>query len=269
MIPKGGVFFSAKNSIQKSIQGSDKVHFSSNSFKQTFIFFNILILLTLLLPITNVFAGSTDLRSYLTFSIENMDKEIDLSSIDDVTHNDVTQALTDIMSKEGKYYYLENEYMYANKEDSETVGKVYLSYKYDESEIMDMDKEIDDEINRIISLTEGQPDAEKVKIIYDYFLDNFTYSENSSDIYDLFTQKKGSCCALSLGFKEVLNRLDIPVRIIVNKSLTHEWTQVYIDNQWSNIELTWGISLNARDVRYRYLAFLVPDYILRNKGYEF
>lgn len=98
--------------------------------------------------------------------------------------------------------------------------------------------------NEIISETESilntcinKSDIEKVSILYDYISDNTIYYSYTSNIYDLIMNHKGNCVANARTYTWLLNQVGIKSIIVHNSK--HEWNQVYIDNNWYNVDVCW------------------------------
>lgn len=192
-----------------------------------------------------------------------------------MTINEIAKLLTEIISEYSRTNLCANtgEDFFVYDENSDgIIEKIELKYRYSADDIEKLENETNQHINEIISLTNGYSNEEKIKIVYDYFIDNFVYDDTyeNYDIYSLFTKNAGTCCSLALGFREVLNELDIPCEVVVNKDMSHEWNKVYINNEWLNLDITKGLYLNStKIVNARYRCYLVNDLTFLNWGYDF
>lgn len=92
---------------------------------------------------------------------------------------------------------------------------------------------------------------EKEKYVHDYIINHCTYidpseSENASNIYGCLVEGKATCEGYSRAFQYLLNRLNIPNRIVTGEGATdgvnyiaHMWNLVYIENKPYFVDVTW------------------------------
>lgn len=192
-----------------------------------------------------------------------------------MTIEEISTLLTEIVSENSRtnLLCLNTSFPVIDKNSDGIIEKLELKYRYSIAELENIENETNQHINKIIKLTNGyDSNEEKIKIIYDYFIDNFVYDDTyeSYDIYSLFTKNKGTCCSFALGFKEILDEIDIPCKTVVNKDMSHEWNQVYVNNEWLNLDITRGLTLNSTGIKNaRYRCFLVNDLTFLNWGYDF
>jgi hypothetical protein len=86
---------------------------------------------------------------------------------------------------------------------------------------------------------EGLSDKEKVKAICWYVVDRITYETVYAGPNKVLVQDgevPGSCMAYSASFQFLCNRANIPC--ILLSSETHQWTMVYVDGQWWDVDAT-------------------------------
>ena len=87
-------------------------------------------------------------------------------------------------------------------------------------------------------------DHEKVKAIHDYIVLNGKYDENKiyySD-YDLLTEGTSVCNGYALLTYNMLNKLNIPVKLISGLGLdeAHIWNMVKLGGYWFHLDTTWN-----------------------------
>lgn len=85
----------------------------------------------------------------------------------------------------------------------------------------------------------GLNDGEKVKAICWYVADRITYETvyagpNKVLIQD--SEVPGNCMAYSASFQFLCNRANIPCVLV--SSQVHQWTMVYVDEQWWDVDVT-------------------------------
>ncbi len=222
---------------------------------------------------TTIFAGNSEAAEFKYLFLKAAENYIDTINVKslNLTETEISKNLSEIFAKENVWY-LDCRYVPIDKDTDGIVEEIRLCYRVPQEEIIEKESLINGELNYIITLTDGFSNREKIKIIYDYFIENFTYDEMlmNNDICRLFETKKGTCAAFSLAFKEVMDKLDIPCEIIVNNDMFHEWVKVYVNDSWKNIDITKGLALKNTNIpNAEYRAFLQEDVVLKAWGYRF
>lgn len=134
------------------------------------------------------------------------------------------------------------------------VESINLTYSYTAEEMLLQRREIDRIISDIIADTEGLTNPEKIKVVYDYFADSniYDYSIKTDEseeynIYTLLTEHRGRCKTFSLAFKLIMDKLDIPCKVVSNLTSVkqdldnetyHIWNKVYVSDEWLTVDLT-------------------------------
>lgn len=129
-----------------------------------------------------------------------------------------------------------------------------MHYNCTSEEAAEREKFVSDTIDEIAALTVGKSVEDKAMIVYNYFLDTYTYDNSLTnyDIYRLFKEHKGTCCSFSLGYKAVMDRLNIPCELVVTKDNTHEWVRM----DGKNIDITMKL-------------YKVTDFLMKSWGFNF
>ncbi|AJS60198.1 transglutaminase-like domain-containing protein [Paenibacillus sp. IHBB 10380] len=94
-------------------------------------------------------------------------------------------------------------------------------------------------------------DAEKVKVIYNYVINNIKYDNKlavsaSADylpqIDRTFSSKKDICYGYSALFAAMLRSVDVPTKMVMGTtnyvSSYHAWNEVYLNNKWVTVDTT-------------------------------
>lgn len=103
----------------------------------------------------------------------------------------------------------------------------------------------------------GLDDGEKVEAICWYVTDRITYDTAYAGPNKVLVQDgevPGSCMAYSASFQFLCNRANIPC--ILLSSQTHQWTMVYVDGQWWDVDATSEDGTSPED---RHLAHVMTD----------
>lgn len=114
--------------------------------------------------------------------------------------------------------------------------KIYLTYKYDN--VNSKNDEIEATVNRIATEAITLKDNyEKAKFVYNYLEKYFDYSkENSPNLYDLVSDKKGNCHAFAQLYEKILTKLNIPCKSVVSVAMNHQWNIIEINGKWYNVD---------------------------------
>ena len=98
----------------------------------------------------------------------------------------------------------------------------------------------------------AQTDEEKVEILYNYLVNNFTYDYTKiyripgnykPDLETLFSEKTGICYDYSAIFAGMLRSLNIPTKLVkgyavADQSTYHAWNQVLVNGEWKTVDTT-------------------------------
>lgn len=150
----------------------------------------------------------------------------------------------------------------------------YLADGYESKEqIEQIESEIQNIKNTILTNIENKSEYEKIKEIHDYLVDNISYEETISknDIYNIcgaLIRKECVCEGYAKAFKYLLDEANIESIIVVgeatnseSKTENHAWNYVKIEEDWYAVDVTWddpivkGWGNVGNSSRYKY--FLV------------
>ncbi|WP_313370592.1 transglutaminase domain-containing protein, partial [Sedimentibacter sp.] len=137
---------------------------------------------------------------------------------------------------------------------------VNVDYIITKAERIQADKQIDNILSEIIN--PNMNDHEKVKAVHDYIILNGKYDEKKllySD-YDLLTQGKSVCNGYALLTYNMLNKLNIPVKLVTGtgNSELHIWNMVKLSNHWFHLDTTWNDQLPDENI-ISYNYYMLTD----------
>ena len=137
---------------------------------------------------------------------------------------------------------------------------VDVDYIITTSERNQADKQIDNILSEIIKT--DMNNHEKVKAVHDYIISNSKYDENKllySD-YDLLTQGKSVCNGYALLTYNMLNKLNIPVKLVTGmaNSELHIWNMVKLDGYWFHLDTTWNDPIPDKNIA-SYNYYMLTD----------
>lgn len=139
-------------------------------------------------------------------------------------------------------------------------------------------EDVIDEINKL--LVNAKSDEEKVKIIYSYIINNFSYSYEKAEsvrystdylpnLRDFMDSKTGICYDYASLFAAVLRSNKIPVKLVngfpTDTKKYHAWNEVLLDGEWIIIDTTRDASI----VRAGQKTDMIKDSSLFNKTKEY
>ncbi len=158
-----------------------------------------------------------------------------ISDVEDLTKNQT--AITDI----GNFVH-----PYNNFTDIEVVtdslGEVDIIVNRTYTE--EMKNAVNTKLDAIFSsiLTEEMDVHDKILALHDYIIDNVVYDENdesknSGNAYGALIEGKAKCAGYADAMAIVLSKLKVKNFKVASEK--HVWNAVYLDDEWSQIDLTW------------------------------
>lgn len=128
---------------------------------------------------------------------------------------------------------------------------IYINKLYSTTEIIDLNKEIDEIIKN--NTNDTMTPTEKVKALHDYIVNTTTYDKERADndksdydsaratgpIYDHYAICSGYTDLMAI----MLNKLGIENFKVASD--THIWNAVKIDDTWLHLDLTWDDPINT------------------------
>ena len=214
----------------------------------------------------NVYAA--DIGSAVNSAVERYESDVD---IDEVNAEELSTALTDYFAKNINAGLISNDLQVFDNDNNGLYDTLKINYLYTESENKEFIRFVEDNENRIANSFNDLTNEEKAKEIYKYFCKNFKYDDELHyDLRHLYKKNSGTCCSLSIAFKRIMDICDIPCKIVVSTDGNHEWNKVFINNEWQNIDIVYGISLYETGFPNAEMrGYLLSDEKLKKLGYEF
>ena len=195
------------------------------------------------------FASESSAETYIASAIYDASDEIDLSRYE--LSSDELKALVNKVANENTFswHIAGKSYSYSTDEYKHIVS-VKFGYV---SDIPEKQYVIDNVIDNIAALTDKNSfndNSQKVNVVILYFMQHYRYDNRDigycNDVYRLFTTGMGRCSSLALSFKAVMDKLNIPCRIVSDNKLCHAYNEVYINNVWKKIDLTSLVFCNKK-----------------------
>jgi len=124
---------------------------------------------------------------------------------------------------------------------TDSLGEVdiIVSKIYTEDMIYEINRELDKIFSVIIK--DDMDTHDKILALHDYIIDNTYYeleeSENSGNAYGVLIEGKAQCAGYADAMAIALRRLGVKNYKVA--SYRHVWNAVYLDDEWSQLDLTW------------------------------
>lgn len=116
---------------------------------------------------------------------------------------------------------------------------VIVTKMYDSTKIDAINTKLDEIFREIF--TEGMDINDKILKIHDYIIDHAYYdldeSENSGNAYGALIEGKCKCSGYADAMAIALSKLGIKNYKVASEK--HVWNALYLDGEWSQIDLTW------------------------------
>lgn len=237
--------------------------------------FKLLIAIVLLLSITpmHIFAAApssmTITKSEEQTAYDNIVKSL-LNAETNTTFNASKISYKDIGKIVNQAVANNPSISYYNGLTASSNGTINFKYKDDRKVILEKNKKVNMEVDRIIkeNIRKGMSDLEKVKSIHDYLVlsvaydyDNFLKNNVSDDSYEAYgalINKIAVCDGYTKSMALILNKLGvqtIQVTGIANGG-NHSWNMVKIDGQYYHVDTTWDDPVPNKPGSVHYNYFL-------------
>lgn len=167
---------------------------------------------------------------------------IDISSYD-LSYEEFEDIYGSVVLNEPSLFYVSTVSAYMEYETKDHVLSFSPVYRYSQSRVKSMQKQIDDYTDRLMSGVQDEwSDVEKVLYVHDYIAANSVYYEGDNsfkgrNIYDVFVRGTAVCVGYALGFQYIMDMMDIPCICITSD--THIWNMVEIGSNWYHLDVTW------------------------------
>ena len=186
--------------------------------------------------------------------------------IPEASDQEVSRAVQAYYFTNPQYYWLNTNFMFGY--ESLNYNTTYF-IKFDLQE--DYSQEINAIADQIVNNINEDDDVERLRIIYDYIINNTTYNkdnfEESQTLISALIGKQSVCAGYSSAFCYLANKMGYECYVVNGTGedhngvrAGHSWNIICLDNNYYWIDPTWGETI-INDVEYNpnYDYFLVGD----------
>ena len=181
--------------------------------------------------------------------------------VGNLRENEFEDIIMKFYSCGSEFFYMSDEIQYSINSDG-YVAECYFTYDYYENATESMREQLDEKIDEILSgITDDMTDADKLKYIHDYIVNNTTYDANAMDcdnVYGALIKHKTHCQGYSKSVCCLCDRLGIESTLVTGTAGGgHMWNMVKVDGKWYNLDVTWDDPDYGLKSRSNY--FLISD----------
>ncbi len=171
---------------------------------------------------------------------------------------DVNIAVTALQNDMPQYFWIPPAYYTGNSQDGETIrilfeGQDDLTYLIDKSQKAQMEKELLNRVNEIMSQVTATTPFEIELQLHDILCENLTYSKNDNDplvytAYGALVKGKAVCEGYSRAMQLLLAQYNIKSTLVTGTAdnIGHMWNLVYLENAWYHLDATWNDLENGK-----------------------
>ena len=199
-------------------------------------------------------------------ALQNVQMEVDLQKYN-LTCSEATALHMEVVHSHPELFYVNSScgYMYVDDENvlpenrkavslnysvstAEKPGRTYAEYATNPTVLAEKKKAIEAERNHIIgSLYNEMSDVEKALAVHDWFALHYAYDTPASlhafptsahRIDGLLLDEKAVCQGYMLGYKYILEMLDIDAVCMTSAVMGHGWNMVEIEDKWYHVDVT-------------------------------
>ncbi len=259
------------------------------SFKRLITIILVIVVLSLTLPTTSVFAADNDMNYgrtklsgdslYFYDEISNgceaakEEIKIDLDGHNIDFEKDLGNIIDLVYSDHPEYFWFTGSW---NASFDAYTLIIVPTYTMTGSELSSAQSAFDKKANELTNGLEGKSDYEISKILHDRVIDTVTYNFNKNDqnAYGALVEGKAVCNGYARAYQHLMKKVGIPAWYIggssinptTNESDSHAWNIVKLNGNWYHTDVTWDDQITSTFYEYLNIptAEIIEDHTIED-----
>lgn len=208
-----------------------------------------------------------DAAEAIRVDILQMNTQTDLSSYD-MTADDVAAVYQSVINHDSGLFYV-SENLTVSCDENGIAEAVSYTYTADTAELEAQRAEYYQALNRIVAqVDKNWTDVQKALFVNDYLTSTVIYDQTllHHDAYSLLVNQTGVCEAYSLAYRAIMEELGIPAIMVSSAQMNHAWNEIYVNDHWYHVDVTWNDPDSDVYGRADHYFFLLSDAAMEKGG---
>ena len=208
-----------------------------------------------------------DAAEAIRVDILQMNTQTDLSSYD-MTAEDVAAVYQSVVNHDSGLFYV-SENLTVSCDENGIAEAVSYTYTADTAELEAQRAEYYQALNRIVAqVDKNWTDVQKALFVNDYLTSTVIYDQTllHHDAYSLLVNQTGVCQAYALAYRAIMEELGIPAIMVSSAQMNHAWNEIYVNDHWYHVDVTWNDPDSDVYGRADHYFFLLSDAAMEKEG---
>lgn len=208
-----------------------------------------------------------DAAEAIRADILQMNTQTDLSSYD-MTADDVAAVYQSVVNHDSGLFYA-SENLTVSCDESGIAEVISYTYTAGTAELETQKAEYYQALNRIVAqVDKNWTDVQKALFVNDYLTSTVIYDQTllHHDAYSLLVNQTGVCQAYALAYRAIMEELGIPAIMVSSAQMNHAWNEIYVNDHWYHVDVTWNDPDSDVYGRADHYFFLLSDAAMEKGG---